>query len=200
MGGARPLQLPRGLGGDVDGEPGPTASCLDRPYRHRPRLGQGGYPPRSSRGTVGDTCARPNGGGAMTKRGNARSGELSRVVSGSLIKQKSKRVTFLTEAQVPRIEPAQPVRRPAAIARMLALAHHIQRALERGLVRNRATVARRLGLTEARVTQIMNLLYLAPDIQLRVLELEAVDGVEPTNEKAMRRAAITVRWSEQSNF
>ncbi|HMA96476.1 MAG TPA: hypothetical protein VKP30_27510 [Polyangiaceae bacterium] len=136
----------------------------------------------------------------MTKFGNTMDGEVSRVVSGALVRKKSKRVTLLTEKQAPRVEPAQSVRRPAAIARMLALAHHIQRALDRGLVRNRATVARRLGLTEARVTQIMNLLYLAPDIQLRVLELEAVDGVEPTNEKAMRRAAITVRWSEQSNF
>jgi len=80
---------------------------------------------------------------------------------------------------------------------MLALAHHIQRVLDQGLVSNRAEVARRLGLTEARVTQFMDLLYLAPDIQLRVLELETVDGVEPTNEKAMRTITALVSWAKQ---
>ncbi|MGE5733738.1 MAG: hypothetical protein ACM34E_01500 [Acidobacteriota bacterium] len=55
----------------------------------------------------------------------------------------------------------------------------------------------RLGLTEARVTPITNLLYLAPDIQLRVLELETVDGAEPTNEKALRLVASRLRWEEQ---
>jgi hypothetical protein len=80
---------------------------------------------------------------------------------------------------------------------MLALAHHIQRALDQGLVSNRATVARKLGLTEARVTQFMNLLYLAPEIQLRLLELEAVDGVESIHEKAMREIVGVTLWSHQ---
>jgi hypothetical protein len=40
---------------------------------------------------------------------------------------------------------------------------------------------------------VPNLLYLAPDIQLRVLDMEAVDAVESTNEKAMRGIAVTTR-------
>jgi hypothetical protein len=81
---------------------------------------------------------------------------------------------------------------------MLALAHHIQCALGKGLVSNRAAVARKVGLTEARVTLSMDPLCFAPDIQLRVLELEAVDGVEPLHEKAMRRLASLPRWTDQS--
>jgi hypothetical protein len=80
---------------------------------------------------------------------------------------------------------------------MLALAHHLQNALDQGLARNRAVIARRLGIAESRLSQVLNLLCLAPDIQLQVLEMEAVDGVEPTNEKALRRVAKLVRWGEQ---
>ncbi|QRK14224.1 hypothetical protein JQX13_53020 [Archangium violaceum] len=80
---------------------------------------------------------------------------------------------------------------------MLALAHHIQGAIDRGLVPDRATVARRLGLTRARVTQLLDLLLLAPDLQDQVLHLEAVDGVEPLSERALRAVAHAGRWVEQ---
>lgn len=59
------------------------------------------------------------------------------------------------------------------------------------------SVARKLGLTEARLTQVLSLLYLSPDIQLWMLELVAIDGVEPTNEKELRPVADTVSWEEQ---
>jgi len=58
----------------------------------------------------------------------------------------------------------EPVRRPARVAIMLALAHKIQQAIDGGVVRDRAEVARRLGLTRARVTQLLDLALLAPDI------------------------------------
>jgi hypothetical protein len=48
---------------------------------------------------------------------------------------------------------------------MLALAHHSQGAIDRGLVADRAAVARKLGLTRVRVTQLFDLLLLAPDLQ-----------------------------------
>ena len=41
---------------------------------------------------------------------------------------------------------------------MLALAHHIQAAIDRGLVPDRSTVARQFGLTTARLTQVLDLL------------------------------------------
>ena len=52
---------------------------------------------------------------------------------------------------VPPAPAAEPVRRPARVAIMLALAHKIQDAIDRGVVRDCAEVAARLGLSRARV-------------------------------------------------
>lgn len=91
----------------------------------------------------------------------------------------------------------QPVRRPARVAVMLALAHKLQEAIDRGDLKDRAEVARRLGLTRARVTHLLHLLQLAPDLQEQVLELEAVDGVEPLSERALRAVALAGAWEAQ---
>jgi hypothetical protein len=93
--------------------------------------------------------------------------------------------------------PAEPVRRPARVAVMLALAHKIQAAIDRGVARDRAEVAMRLGLTRARVTQLLDLTLLAPDIQERVLLAESLDGLEPTSERVLRAVVNTVVWAEQ---
>jgi len=93
--------------------------------------------------------------------------------------------------------PPGPVRRPARVAVMLALAHKIQGAIDRGTVRDQAEVARRLGFTRARVTHLMDLTLLAPDVQERVLFLEAVDGVQPVSECALRAVAHLRSWGEQ---
>jgi len=58
----------------------------------------------------------------------------------------------------------------------LALAHAVQARIENGEFKDYAEVARRNGLTRARLTQIMNLLLLAPDIQEEVLNMEAEVG------------------------
>jgi hypothetical protein len=92
---------------------------------------------------------------------------------------------------------SEPVRRPARVAVMLALAHKIQQAIDRGAVRDRAEVARRLGLTRARVTQLLDLTLLAPDIQERILFSEAVDGLEPMAERAVRTAVRVEDWARQ---
>jgi hypothetical protein len=80
---------------------------------------------------------------------------------------------------------------------MLALAHKIQQAIDTGALPDRAEVARRLGFTRARVTHLMDLTLLAPDLQERVLGLEAVDGVEPISERALRAVAHVCCWQEQ---
>lgn len=91
----------------------------------------------------------------------------------------------------------EPVRRPARVAVMLALAHKIQDAIDRGVARDRAEVARRLGLTRARLTQLMDPTLLAPDIQEKILFLESVDGVEPMSERELRAAARRSSWASQ---
>jgi hypothetical protein len=77
------------------------------------------------------------------------------VLTGTLFRRRSSRVTLSETPPPPKPEP---VRRPAKVARMLALAHHLQSAVDRGLVADRAAVARKLGLTWARVTQLLGLL------------------------------------------
>lgn len=100
-------------------------------------------------------------------------------------------------SQEPPPAPPAPVRRPARVARMLALAHRLQRAIRRGEYDDRADLARQFGITRARVTQLLNLTLLAPDIQEQVLQLEAVDGVQPTSERTLRGVVAAVGWREQ---
>ena len=100
---------------------------------------------------------------------------------------------FADRAPVPKAS----ARRPARVAQMLAQAHRLQNAIASGEYKDRAEVARQLGLTRARITQLMDLLLLAPDIQEQVLALEAVDGAEPLSERALRPIAKTLSWVEQ---
>ena len=116
------------------------------------------------------------------------------ILTGTLFRRRSSRVTLSETPPPPKPEP---VRRPAKVARMLALAHHLQGAIDRGLVADRAAVARKLGLTRARVTQLLDLLLLAPELQQAVLGLEAVDGAEPMSERALRAVAHAGSWVEQ---
>ena len=90
-----------------------------------------------------------------------------------------------------------PVRRPARVAVMLALAHKIAAAIGSGDLPDQAEAARRLGVTRARVTQLLALLQLAPDVQERVLFLEAADGIEPLTERALRAVMRARSWEEQ---
>src|SRR4051812_43939472 len=71
------------------------------------------------------------------------------------------------------------------VARLLALAHKFQGMLDRGEVKSMAELARLGRVSRARITQIMDLLMLAPEIQEAVLlghvevgmrELLAVSG------------------------
>jgi len=52
-------------------------------------------------------------------------------------------------------------------------------------------------LDRARVTPLLNLTLLAPDIQEKVLVLEAIDGLEPTSERALREVSWATEWEEQ---
>lgn len=116
------------------------------------------------------------------------------ILTGTLFRRRSSRVTLSETPPPPKPEP---VRRPAKVARMLALAHHLQNAIDRGTVRDRAEVARRLGFTRARITHLLDLTLLAPDLQERILCLEATDGVEPISERALRAVAHAGSWGDQ---
>jgi hypothetical protein len=83
------------------------------------------------------------------------------------------------------------------VARLLALAHHYQRLLDEGDVLNYADLARLTGVTRARVSQIMDLLILAPDIQEEILFLPGFKGRETITERHLRPIASMADWRGQ---
>ena len=90
-----------------------------------------------------------------------------------------------------------PKRQPARVARMLALAHDLQDKLDRGEHQDQSALAAQLGFTRGRLTQLLDLTLLAPDIQEEVLHLEAVDGREPLAERDLHRLARRPAWADQ---
>ena len=128
----------------------------------------------------------------MTSPAIDRSPTEPRVITGPLYRvQRGHRKRFAAEP------PPAPVHRPARIAIMLALAHKLQQAIDGGHLRDRAEAARRLGLTRARITQLLDLTLLAADIQEHLLALEAIDGIEPLTERALRSMTRSRTWQEQ---
>ena len=81
---------------------------------------------------------------------------------------------------------------PTAIARRIALGHHIEDLVERGELRDYAEAAERLGITRARLTQVCNLTLLAPDIQASVLL-----GHVELRDSHLREIGRHLLWADQ---
>lgn len=80
------------------------------------------------------------------------------------------------------------------LARRMALAIEAKRLIESGVVADAAEMARVAGMTRARMTQILNLTLLAPEIQEKVLFL---DSDAEADHRALARVAIVVSWEDQ---
>jgi hypothetical protein len=96
-----------------------------------------------------------------------------------------------------RREPGSMVPEPPAIprlARLVALAIKFQAMVDGGEVRDYADLARLGYVTRARVTQIMNLLNLAPDIQQALLDCKGELRLTERDGRCMTRL---VSWEEQ---
>lgn len=116
-------------------------------------------------------------------------------MSGLSVRVKLKPARAQTPEPVRPKEPAKPAyARPERnrAANQLALAHHVQRLIDDGVLADYADVARRLGVTRARLTQIANLLLLAPVLQERVLKGELV-----ATERALRAKVGEPNWEKQ---
>ncbi|HUU95348.1 MAG TPA: hypothetical protein VM487_06390, partial [Phycisphaerae bacterium] len=84
------------------------------------------------------------------------------------------------------------------ISRLMALAIHMQELVERGEVVDYADLARLAHVTRARITQIMNLNLLAPDIQEEILNLPpSNDGRDPIAERNIRHIVAIPDWRLQ---
>ena len=96
------------------------------------------------------------------------------------------------------LRPPVPVGRVPRISRLMALAIRMDRLIREGHVSDYAELARMGHVSRARVTQIMNLNFLAPDIQEDLLFLPRVErGRDPIREHAIRPIATTSDWQKQ---
>jgi len=84
------------------------------------------------------------------------------------------------------------------VSRLMALAIKLDGMIQRGEVEDYATLARLGHVTPARITQIMALLNLAPDIQEAILFLPRTRaGHDPITERNIRAIAGIEEWDRQ---
>ena len=93
---------------------------------------------------------------------------------------------------------AVPPGRVPRVARLLALAHRLHGMLDCGEVSSMADIARLGRVTRARLTQVMDLLLLAPDIQEEILFLPPREsGRDAITLRKMRAVCAAAGWREQ---
>ena len=93
---------------------------------------------------------------------------------------------------------AQITGRVPRVARLMALAIRFNRLIRNGDVADQADLARLGHVTRARLTQVMNLLCLAPDIQEAILFLLRTNsGCESITERKLRGIAAVPNWKKQ---
>lgn len=91
-----------------------------------------------------------------------------------------------------------PIGRVPRVSRLMALAIRFDRLIRDGVVADQAELARLGHVTRARLTQIMNLLNLASELQCLVLFLPVVErGRDPITERDLRPIAAEPEWNRQ---
>ena len=84
------------------------------------------------------------------------------------------------------------------VTRLLGLAHRIEGLIRTGEMKDWAEAARLIGVTRARMTQIANLLLLAPGIQEIILNLlPVVEGRDYVKEHNLRSVVVQPEWGCQ---
>ena len=116
-------------------------------------------------------------------------GAVTRQVAGDRV------VSALPE---PRGRPKPPKKpKTPRVAELLQMATEWQRQLDAGEVKTQAAIARREGIARARVTQIMALLRLAPEIQEHVLNMPDAVNRPAISERALRPIVRFEAFSDQ---
>ncbi len=95
-----------------------------------------------------------------------------------------------------RPKPAKEPKTPRVV-RLLRKAIEWQTQLESGEVASQTDIARREGITRARVTQVMGLLRLAPEIQDHILSLPCTVRRPAISERALRPIALVESLTDQ---
>jgi len=102
-------------------------------------------------------------------------------------------------AFLPRRRAAKPLRkvRTPRVVELLRKAIEWRRQLDSGKVRNQAVIARREGITRARVTQVMGLLRLVPETRERILAMSEVAHRPTITERMLRPITSIANHSDQ---
>jgi hypothetical protein len=109
-----------------------------------------------------------------------------------------RKVKLGRSSRKPKKGAAAPVGRPPRVARLMALAIRFDQMIRDGVVADQAELARLGRVSRARVTQIMNLLSLAPDIQESLLFLDATTrGRDRISERELRPITGVADWCKQ---
>jgi hypothetical protein len=86
---------------------------------------------------------------------------------------------------------------------MLSLGIHVRHAVETGHVKDFADVARQFGVSRQRISSLVRLTFLAPDIQYEILGLTVsrahtrTKGEPVTEREVFDRVASHVVWRDQ---
>jgi hypothetical protein len=100
----------------------------------------------------------------------------------------------------PKPKPADSAGRVPRVAKLMALAIRFDQLLRDGVVADQSELARLTHVTQPRMTQIMNLLHLAPDIQEALLHLAPVTaGNDPITERDLRPITRMRDWRIQGD-
>ncbi len=100
----------------------------------------------------------------------------------------------------PGAEPQRPAEagRVPRVARLMALAIRFDGLLRAGQIAHYTELARLGHVTRARVSQIMNLVHLAPDIQEAILFLPRTErGRDPIHLRQLQPIAAALAWQLQ---
>ena len=97
-------------------------------------------------------------------------------------------------ARIQRRQQEQPHPAPSPAARNLALAHHIDRLINREVIADYTQAARMLGVSQPRMSHLMSLLMLAPVIQEAILQ-----GDVSLRDKELRELARVAEWQTQES-
>lgn len=88
------------------------------------------------------------------------------------------------------------IKKEPLLRQNLVLAYQIQELFEKERAKNLGQVGQWLHMTHARISQIMNLLFLAPDIQEEIL-FSYEGKVSELTEHKIRKIPMEVNWTKQ---
>lgn len=119
-----------------------------------------------------------------------------------------KSITFATKARGRRVLGVNnlsvatlPSGRVPRVARLMALAIKMESVLRQGGTLSQTDLAELGCVTKARMTQILNMTLLSPEIQAAILDLPPVErGHDPISESDLRPVCAEPCWSRQEEL